>query len=434
MFPPFYGNTVNQSDQPQGNQMRRPDQGFRQDAARQQQLQNPYSTVNINSPMPGQQFDTRFLGNVNPVMNPNAGLPYGMVSGSYGDTLKAVPISYDRAVMNYPIQMQMMGIQPGAYGGVNPYYPYFGYRQGIPGVPMERGILPGYRNEYSLQTPQDKLQQPNQSVATLSKQQSSATIPVKQEGIPDIKTDNYQPVSQPVASKPNDSIPDVTSTVQIKDESTQANSQKDSGDISDDMHLANMLLQIKGKTKESLTPSSLPPQVNELAMNQLPPNRGFSQSTPALPKTEDKRPHLDVPYDMAYNMMCQYPLQQIPYVAGTKQLYTQQYPLPQARFQAYPFQPAQALPTQLPTQPAQSSQSAQSTQPATTHPPIPSPAPLHKLPCSLPVGDYYVFCTVCRHGTPISITNPIPDVFKCANCGFSCHLDKHLLSYYVVLL
>lgn len=430
MYPPFYGNTVNQTDQPQGNQIRRPDQGFRQDAARQQQLQNPYSTVNINSPMPGQQFDARFLGNVNPVMNPNAGLSYGMVSSSYGDTLKAMPVSYDRAVMNYPLQMQMMGIQPGAYGSVNPYYPYFGYRQGIPGVPMERGILPGYRNDYSLQVPQDKLQQPNQAVSTSSKQQSSAsTIPVKQEGIPDIKAENCHPVSQSVTSKPNDSNPtDISSTVQMKDESTQANVQKNSEDMSDDMHLANMLLQIKGRTKESVAPTSLSPQVNELALNQLPPNRAFPQPTPSLPKTEDKRPHLDVPYDMTYNMMYQYPVQQIPYVTGTKQLYTQQYPLPQARYQTYAFQPGQSLPTQ----PTQSSQSVQPTQPPATHPPIPSPTPLHKLPCSLPVGDYYVFCTVCKHGTPISINNPIPDVFKCANCGFSCHLDKHLLSYYVI--
>ena len=65
-------------------------------------------------------------------------------------------------------------------------------------------------------------------------------------------------------------------------------------------------------------------------------------------------------------------------------------------------------------------------------PPIPPPTAVHqppKVPAS--VGDYYVFCTVCRHGTPINVTKPIPDTFKCSNCGFACTLDKHLLSYYV---
>ena len=66
------------------------------------------------------------------------------------------------------------------------------------------------------------------------------------------------------------------------------------------------------------------------------------------------------------------------------------------------------------------------------YPPIPSPLPPHQSarPGSS-IADYYVFCTVCRHGTPINVTKPLPDHFKCSNCGLSCVLDKHLLSYYV---
>lgn len=76
--------------------------------------------------------------------------------------------------------------------------------------------------------------------------------------------------------------------------------------------------------------------------------------------------------------------------------------------------------------------SYQSALPQLQPPPIPPPTAVHqppKVPAS--VGDYYVFCTVCRHGTPINVTKPIPDTFKCSNCGFACTLDKHLLSYYV---
>lgn len=91
--------------------------------------------------------------------------------------------------------------------------------------------------------------------------------------------------------------------------------------------------------------------------------------------------------------------------------------------------------TTYPAFPAQQSHypySYQSALPQLQPPPIPPPTAVHqppKVPAS--VGDYYVFCTVCRHGTPINVTKPIPDTFKCSNCGFACTLDKHLLSYYV---
>ena len=62
-------------------------------------------------------------------------------------------------------------------------------------------------------------------------------------------------------------------------------------------------------------------------------------------------------------------------------------------------------------------------------PPIPPPS-LQSKPTA-PIGDCFVYCTVCRHGTPISLNKPIPDTFECSNCGFTCVLDKHLLSYYV---
>ena len=66
------------------------------------------------------------------------------------------------------------------------------------------------------------------------------------------------------------------------------------------------------------------------------------------------------------------------------------------------------------------------------YPPIPSPLPSHQsVRPGSSIADYYVFCTVCRHGTPINVTKPLPDNFKCSNCGLSCVLDKHLLSYYV---
>lgn len=62
-------------------------------------------------------------------------------------------------------------------------------------------------------------------------------------------------------------------------------------------------------------------------------------------------------------------------------------------------------------------------------PPIPPPS-LQSKPTA-PIGDCFVYCTVCRHGTPISLNKPIPDTFACSNCGFTCALDKHFLSYYV---
>lgn len=449
MFPQYFGNAMTQGEQSQGNPMRRQDQGYRQEAPRQQPLQNPYATVNMNAAIAGQQFDTRYVGSVNPVMNPNVGMPFGMVSNSYGDTMKAMPIPYDRSVVNYGVPMQVVSLQPGMYGNINPYYAYYGYRQGMPMAPMERTIIPGYGGEYPAQMMQEKVPQVVQPATQQAKQQpTSAPLPVKQETSQENKGENYSSSIQGVVSTPPEgSTKEASATSQPREESAQTTTQKENPGMIDDIHLANMLLQIKGKTKE--TPSqntTIPQHVNEIAMNQLPPNRVTTHSAPALVKPEDKRAHLsEVPYELpAYNLM--YPAYSVPQMTfPAKQTYTQMYPIAANRY-PYPYQPQQSISTPQPQviqqpvqqpqsqqpQQSQQSQQPQSQQRPSQHPPIPSPAPAFKNSNPIFVGDYYVFCTVCRHGTAISLDKKLPEMFQCANCGFTGPLDKHLLlSYYV---
>lgn len=164
-----------------------------------------------------------------------------------------------------------------------------------------------------------------------------------------------------------------------------------------ELQLANMLLQIKAKTRDSFGPPT------QLKTN-VPPSRPYP--TPAVP--EDKRVRTTDP-SAGYSV----PFQQIPPSLSY---------LPPKMGTTYPAYPAQQ--SHYP--------SYQSTIPQLQPPPIPPPTAVHQTPkVPTSVGDYYVFCTVCRHGTPINVTKPIPDTFKCSNCGFACTLDKHLLSYYV---
>ena len=165
-----------------------------------------------------------------------------------------------------------------------------------------------------------------------------------------------------------------------------------------ELQLANMLLQIKGKSRESFGPSTQ-------LKSSIPPTRSYP--TPTVP--DDKRVRTTDPsagYSVPFQQMPP-SFSYLPPTTGTT------YPAFPAQQSHYPYSYQSALPQLQP-------------------PPIPPPTAVHqppKVPAS--VGDYYVFCTVCRHGTPINVTKPIPDTFKCSNCGFACTLDKHLLSYYV---
>lgn len=165
--------------------------------------------------------------------------------------------------------------------------------------------------------------------------------------------------------------------------------------------IAIMLLQI-AKRKEpspSPAPTSAPapaPSGGPAGSYMLPPD--YSMQLPCL-DMKDKRPHLNEVGYSPYPMVCP----------------SYSYSAPKTAC-SYPAHPRSGyVPCQVPV-----------------HPPIPTPVPVHKPTKPSPTsGDYFVFCTVCRKGTPIDVSKPIPEVFKCSGCGFSCALDTHLLAYYV---
>ena len=212
------------------------------------------------------------------------------------------------------------------------------------------------------------------------------------------------PTSEDAAKKPAQAQ---ASTPPKSDSSTVQSGPGKETDTSMEL-LANMLLQIS-KGKDTNTPSSTATsagtQTYPTSSYQLA--QGYNSQIP-LAKMDEKRQRInDVNYDMSSQVHPNYPMMYSQYPSFVPPKSTYPYSAPPSRYNYVQ-------------------------QSSNTPPPIPPPAPVHKTPKPSPsIGDYYVFCTVCRHGTPINVTKPIPEVFKCSNCGFSCALDTHLLSYYV---
>lgn len=156
MYPRYFNNQVASGDQLQAGSAPRTDPRFRQDGTRPQQLQNPYSSVNMGATAQGVQYDPRFINGVNPAIPPNSSIPYGMVSNSYPENAKTMQMQYDRGLYSYPMPMQMMDMRMGGYQNVNPYYTYYGMRPGMPYSPMDRNMVPGYQQEYMNPMVQEK--------------------------------------------------------------------------------------------------------------------------------------------------------------------------------------------------------------------------------------------------------------------------------------
>ena len=68
MYPQYYANSTSQGEQPQGNPIKRTEQGFRQDLQRQSQLQNAYPPVGISPALQSPQFDPQFFRTANPTI------------------------------------------------------------------------------------------------------------------------------------------------------------------------------------------------------------------------------------------------------------------------------------------------------------------------------------------------------------------------------
>ena len=156
MYPRYFNNQVASGDQLQAGSVPRADPRFRQDGARPQQLQNPYSSVNMGAAAQGVQYDPRFINGVNPTIPPNPSIPYDMVSNSYPENAKPMQMQYDRGLYSYPMPMQMMDMRMGGYQNVNPYYAYYGMRPGMPYSPMDRNMVSGYQQEYMNPMVQEK--------------------------------------------------------------------------------------------------------------------------------------------------------------------------------------------------------------------------------------------------------------------------------------
>lgn len=385
--------------------MRRSDEAYRQDGVRLTSLENPYSSVNMPPNISSQQFDPRFVPTLNPAMNLATGVPYGMVSNSYGDNMKNMPMAYDRGVFNYSMPITMINMQAGGFPPMGPYYGYYGMRPGVPVQCLDRGAISSYPQDY-FGNAQEKAPEALSNHAPAAKLPSSSQpqLPPAEGPTPAVQK---EPVvkEEPAASKPSESSGAVNYAKPTPAESAPAPSQvsdsaKDLQEKTTDLQLASILLQIKGKGKDLQgKPMSAAPLI--------PPSQMASMPLSSLP--EDKRPRIGESLDPA----SQRPLYPNIYTSyASSALSKRPYPLPTTSAPYPPF-------------------AAQSAASAPSHPPIPSPAPVHRSAQPAAVGDYYVYCTVCRHGTPINVHKPIPDVFKCSNCGFSCALDKHLLSYYV---
>lgn len=373
MYPQFFNNQVPSGDQMQSTPMQRSDPRFRQEGTRAPQLQNPYSAVSMGANVPGQQMDPRFLGAMNPGISANPSISYSMVPNAYADSLKSMQMPYDRGLFHYSMPMQMVDMQANGYVAINPYYSYYGMRPGMPLAPMDRTMVSGYSAEYPMVSNQNRVIQPPLPTPAPKTQLSPASaakggdLASKQ---PEAEPQAEKAVMEP--AKESESVPADMSADASKDVSNDATKDvskvpKESvkstpcfasfrlshvaSDVSLEMQVANMLLQMKGKSRDA-----------------------FSQPKPPLLYTDDKRPRMDA------------------------------------------FQP----PKSMYSLPYTSSQ----------HPPPIPPPSLQSKPTA-PIGDCFVYCTVCRHGTPISLNKPIPDTFECSNCGFTCVLDKHFLSYYV---
>lgn len=389
MFPHYFNSQIAAGDQLQSNSGQRADPRYRQDGTRPPQLQNPYSAINMGSNVTGQQFDPRFMGAVNSGIPPNTTLPYNMVSNVYADGMKNMQIPFDRGMYHYPMPMPMMDLRTGGYPNMNGYYGYYDIRQGMP-YPMDRQMIPGYPQEFSASQNQDRTA--SAKATSSSELQPTAPEPVKQLDVS----------SAPGSKDATQSKPDQESGT--KELTTETGEFLlvifiiGTNDASIELQLANMLLQIKGKSRESFA-SAAQPKVG------VPSSRPYSASS----APDDKRVRTNDP-SVGYSV----PFQQIP---------------PSLSF----MQPKTgAAHSSFPTQQSHYPYSYQAPLSQTQPPPIPPPTAVHQTPkAPVSVGDYYVFCTVCRHGTPINVTKPIPDTFKCSNCGFACTLDKHLLSYYV---
>ena len=394
MYPPYYGNSVPQGEQMQGNTIRRSDQVYRQDGPRLANLENPYSSVNMPPSISSQQYDPRFVPGVNPAMNLPAGVSYNMVSNSYGDNMKSMQIPYDRGVFSFGMPMPMMNMPAGGYAPVNPFYAFYGMRQGVTIPCLDRSCMNGYPQEFVNRGAQEKLPPAIQSQALSSKTMSS-TQPVSPSGDDGSqgKQTSFPSTEETANPKPTEHssrLPAEPAPVSRQDKVAS----KEVPDKTTDLQLATILLQIKGKGMDVPVKTPLPPPVS-INPSAIP---NPMQSTPGLP--EDKRQRIGESLDPAL----------------PRNMYPSLYPQSSSMSQKRNF-PVINYPPQFPA--------------SAPTPPIPSPAPAYRSSQAMNIGDYYVYCTVCRHGTPIAVNKPIPDVFKCSNCGFSCALDKHLLYYYV---
>ena len=397
----------------QGNTIRRSDQVYRQDGPRLANLENPYSSVNMPPSISSQQYDPRFVPGMNPAMNLPAGVSYNMVSNSYGDGMKNMQIPYDRGVFSYGMPMPMINMQAGGYAPVNPFYGFYGMRQGMTMPVVDRSAMNAYPQEFVNRGAQEKLPSAIQNPVL-----SSKTVPSTQPMAPSgedgsqVKQTNFPSTEDTANPKPAENASRLP-VKQLPVESAPVPHQdkvapKEVPDKTTDLQLATILLQIKGKGKDVPAKTPLPPPVS-VNPSALP---NPMQSAPGLP--EDKRQRIGEPLDPALQRNMYSNL----YPQSSSVSQKRNYPVMNyaSQFQA-PSAPAPAHPAPAPSQPHP--------------PPIPSPAPAYRSSQAMNIGDYYVYCTVCRHGTPIAVNKPIPDVFKCSNCGFSCALDKHLLYYYV---
>ena len=185
--------------------MRRSDEAYRQDGVRLTSLENPYSSVNMPPNISSQQFDPRFVPTLNPAMNLATGVPYGMVSNSYGDNMKNMPMAYDRGVFNYSMPITMINMQAGGFPPMGPYYGYYGMRPGVPVQCLDRGAISSYPQDY-FGNAQEKAPEALSNHAPAAKLPSSSQpqLPPAEGPTPVVQK---EPVvkEEPAASKPSES-------------------------------------------------------------------------------------------------------------------------------------------------------------------------------------------------------------------------------------
>ena len=158
MYTQYYGSGVPQNDQVQDNNIERGEQVYRPDGNRVQTLQNPFPVMNMNMGIQGQQYDPRFLNLFNPAINPNARIPYTMVSNTCGDGMRAIANPYDRNLYAYGVPIQYLSMNSAGYPNMGVYPPYMGIKQGVPIAPADRSQMLPPNGDFSHQQIEKQMQ------------------------------------------------------------------------------------------------------------------------------------------------------------------------------------------------------------------------------------------------------------------------------------